>query len=351
MKRILQIVFFYFLTCSPFYAQVGGDNIYEFLNLPATARISGLGGNLITVVDDDVSLAFHNPGLLNPLMHQQISFNTNFHFADINNGYAAYAHYHEEWNTSFHGGLSYITYGKFTAADDLGQIQGQFKAAEYALTLGAAKPLYEKMTIGANLKFISSQLESFNSFGVVADLSAVYQDTSKGFVATLLFKNIGTQLSTYRVDNTEAIPYDIQFGVSKKLRYLPFRFSIIMHNLQRWNITYDDPNTEETGLFFGEQEQSTNEFGLFVDNLFRHFVFNGEFLLGRRENFRIRFGYNHFRRKELSIDRLRSIAGFSFGLGFKIKRFKIDYGRNFYHLAGSINHFSISTNLKEFKKH
>ncbi|HHH49672.1 MAG TPA: type IX secretion system protein PorQ [Saprospiraceae bacterium] len=350
MHRTLQVFFFYFICLSPFYAQVGGDNVYEFLNLPASARITGLGGNLITVVDDDASLAFHNPALLNPLMHQQIAFSTNIHFAGINNGYAVYAHYHKKWNTTFQGGLSYITYGKFTAADEFGQIQGQFKASEYALTLGAARPLYEKMTIGANLKFISSQLEAYRSFGLLADLSAVYQDTAKGFVATLLFKNMGTQLSTYRVDNVESIPYDIQFGVSKKLRYLPFRFSFIMHDLQRWNITYDDPNTEETGLFFGELPQAKGKFGPFVDNLFRHFIFNGEFLLGRKENFRIRFGYNHFRRKELSVDRLRSIAGFSLGFGFKIKRFRIDYGRNFYHLAGSVNHFSISTSLKEFRK-
>ncbi|MEL6926493.1 MAG: hypothetical protein AAFO94_20795, partial [Bacteroidota bacterium] len=91
----------------PLRAQVGGDNVYEFLNLPASARITGLGGNLITVVDDDAALAFHNPGLLNPLMHQRLSFNTNIHLAGINNGYFNYAHFRESWNTTLQAGVQY----------------------------------------------------------------------------------------------------------------------------------------------------------------------------------------------------------------------------------------------------
>ena len=88
MKKILlsiTLLTFYFSTT----AQVGGDNVYEFLNLSASARITGLGGNLITVKDDDVALAYANPATLNSRMHQAISFNYNFHVADINNGYFA----------------------------------------------------------------------------------------------------------------------------------------------------------------------------------------------------------------------------------------------------------------------
>lgn len=331
-------------------AQIGGDNIFEFLNLPASARITGLGGNLITVVDDDPTLAVHNPGLLNYFTHNQISFNTNINLTGINNGYAGYARHVDKWNTSLHGGIQYISYGSFDAANEFGQIEGEFKAAEYAFILGAARPLYERMTVGANLKFITSQLEAYHSLGVAGDLSAVFQDTSQQFVATLLFKNIGYQLTTFRADNRESLPFEIQAGISKKLRYLPFRFSVILHNIQRWNITYDDPNTEETGFFLGELPAETGTFGPWIDNLFRHFIFNGEFLLGRQENFRIRIGYNHLQRKELSLERLRSLAGFALGLGVKVKRFRIDYGRGFYHLAGGVNHFGISTNLSEFRR-
>ena len=44
------------------------------------------------------------------------------------------------------------------------------------------------------------------------------------------------------------------------------------------------------------------------------------------------------------------LAGFSFGAGFKVNRFRIDYGYSAFHLGGGLNHFGLSTNLQEFKR-
>jgi hypothetical protein len=55
-------------------------------------------------------------------------------------------------------------------------------------------------------------------------------------------------------------------------------------------------------------------------------------------------------RRELSVNNFGSLSGFSFGLGMKVNRFRIDYGRYNLHLAGGLNHFSVSTNINEFKK-
>jgi hypothetical protein len=86
----------------------------------------------------------------------------------------------------------------------------------------------------------------------------------------------------------------------------------------------------------------------FLDNLFRHLIFNGEFLFGATENFRIRLGYNHLRKSELSVRNYRSLAGFTAGMGVKVSRFRIDAGYGAYHLAGGVFHLGIGTNLKEF---
>lgn len=343
-----QILLFLFLFVASFLnAQVGGDNVYEFVNLSSSARISALGGNLITVRDDDVNLAFDNPAAANPAMHQAIAFSHNFFLSDINHGYAAYAHYAPKWDLTLHGGIKYISYGQFDRTDIFGNTDGSFKAGEYALALGAGRQLYERLAVGANLKFVSSQLESYNSFGVMGDLAGIFLDTASNFTATLVFKNIGGQLSTYHDGLREKAPFEIQAGISKRLKYLPFRFSIIFHNLQRWNILYDDPNQEDSGGIFGDlgTQDSGNPW---VDNLFRHFIFNGEFLFGKKENFRVRLGYNHFRHKEMTVNNFRSLAGFSFGAGIKINRFRLDYGREIWHLAGGVNHISISTSIKEF---
>ena len=71
---------------------------------------------------------------------------------------------------------------------------------------------------------------------------------------------------------------------------------------------------------------------------------------GLDENFRFRVGYSHQVRKEMSVNNIRSMAGFSLGFGFKVSKFRLDYGLGKQHLAGGMNHLSISTNFSEFKK-
>lgn len=350
MNRPL-LLFILLLLLSPcLHAQLGGLHTYEFLNLSPSARITALGGTLITVRDDDVNLAVVNPAALNPEMHQQLAFNHSFHVAGISHGYAGYGHYLEKPQLSTHFGVQYTSYGEFDQTNVLGQTQGTFKAAEYAIGFGASKTVYERISLGANLKFISSQFEGFSSIGLASDLAALYMDTARQLVLTFAFRNVGTQITTYRADNREELPFEMQVGISKRLRYLPFRLSVTYRHLNRWNILYDDPNAEPSTLFFGEVETERSDASIWFDNFFRHFVFSGEFLIGKRENLRLRVGYNHFRRKELSVDNFGSLAGFSFGAGIKISRFRIEYGFGSYHLAGGQNHLSISTNFQEFKK-
>ena len=50
---------------SDMHAQVGGRTTYNFLRLPVSARITALGGSLVTVRDEDLSNAVLNPALLN----------------------------------------------------------------------------------------------------------------------------------------------------------------------------------------------------------------------------------------------------------------------------------------------
>jgi len=326
---------------------VGGDHIFEFLNAPPSARITALGGYLIAVRDDDVGLAYQNPAALNPEMHQSLTFNHNFRLADIQNGYVGYGHYVPKWDVTLHGGIQYISYGDFVKTDETGNTEGTFDAAEQAFTIGAGRQLYERMSVGANLKFVNSRFEQYNSTGLVGDLALMFFDTASRITVTLLAKNIGTQLSTYRPGNYEPMPFEMQISLSKKLAHLPFRFSVTYHHLNQWNILYDDPNSTET-TFLGEAVTPTSND--FVDNFFRHLVFSGEFLFGQKENFRLRFAYNHLKRKELAVRSIRSFHGFSMGAGLKINRFRVEYGRSVEHIAGGYNHFTISTNLQSFTR-
>ena len=351
MQKFIQSLLILLLTSQTFvlYGQIGGRYTYEFLGNPQSARLTALGGSLITISDSDISLAAANPALLSDTSHNQISINHNFAFADISNGYIGYARSVDQLGINAHIGVSYVSFGEFTGADELGNENGTFSGGETAITVGASKQLNERIRVGANLKGVFGNLETYSSSGIGADIGLLYTRPGSNFSLAFVAKNIGTQLSAYG-NETADFPLDIQIGISNKLQHLPFRFTIIAHQLQRWGIRYDDPNNVETESLFGEPVSEPSAFSETVDNFFRHFIFNGEFLLGKTQGLKIRFGYNHLRRKELSQSNFRSLAGFSGGFGIRIKGINIDYGIGYFHLAGAANHLSIRTDLDRFFK-
>jgi hypothetical protein len=134
----------------------------------------------------------------------------------------------------------------------------------------------------------------------------------------------------------------MQFGFSKKLEHLPFRFSMLVHNLQQFNIRYDNPaDREQISLF--STDTATKEKKYILDKIARHFIVAGEFNIAKAV--RLDFAYNHLRRQELRMTTRSGWAGFSFGLGIQVNRFSIHYGRAIYHVAGGTNHFSVSMNV------
>ncbi len=325
----------------------GGQKVFQFMTLSPSARITALGGMQITVKDDDVNFAAANPAALNPSMSGRLAFNHNFFLSDIQHGYVAYAQHLPKIGFTMHAGLQYMNYGAIKRADDLGTITGEVHASETAFTVGAARPLTPRISIGLNARVAFSALDVYKASALAADAGLLYADTAKRFNIALVLRNVGAELSTY-TGTREDLPYDLQVGFSKQLRYLPFRISVIAHHLQQWDIRYDDPNAQDDDLqLFGDEQPKSKGNGK-VDNLFRHLVFNGEFLLGRNEAFRIRVGYNHLRKRELSVNNYRSLSGFSGGVGFKISRFRLDMGYGAYHLSGGVFHMGIGTNLRDF---
>ena len=330
------------------YGQLGGNNVFKFVNIPNSARITGLGGQVLSVLDNDIALTMSNPAALNKKMDGGLSFQQNYYFSDSKGGFFAYGQYIKAWDVTIMGGMQFMNYGQFDLTDVFGNTQGEFSAAEWNFTLGAGKALNENYHVGANLRYVASFLESYRSAGLLGNISMMYINENKGLVGTLLFKNIGGQLTTYN-GLRESVNFEILASLSKRLNHLPFRYSIIYHHLNRWNILYDDPDNVENPFFNVESSQKS-ALSQYVDNFFRHFIINGEFLIGPKENFNLRIGYNHFRRKELVLENTFSLAGFSFGFGMKVYRFKLDYGYAVQHRGANIHHLGISTYLSEFKR-
>jgi hypothetical protein len=326
----------------------GGQHVFSFFNLSPSARITALGGMQIAVKDDDLAFAATNPAALNPAMDGRITLQHNFFLSDIQHSYVAYANDIPKIGFTVQGGLQHIGYGDIPQADEYGnKTGGNVKASETALTLGAARPLTDRISLGLNIRFGFSTFDVYKSSALAADAGLMYADTARRFTTALVLRNAGAQLSTYN-EVRESLPFDLQIGITKRFRHLPFRFGIIAHHLHEWDITYDDPNFQDDDILVFGGDEPADDSNSGVDNFFRHLVFNGEFLFGRNESFQLRFGYNHLLKKELSVRNYRSLAGFSFGAGVKVSRFRIDFGYGSYHLAGGVVHFGLGTNLKEF---
>ena len=195
----------------------GGRATYAFLNLPSSARVSALGGQLISVADDDVSLAEGNPALLNPGVHQQLAFHHSFLAGGVQHGYAAYGRYLEKWRLGFHTGIKYINYGTLKATNEFFQELGEVEARENALLMGISFQLDERLRAGVNARFISSALGTLESVGISSDLGLIYQDSAQKFSFALTVRSLGTQLSTYSglAEDREPLPFEIQIGLSK----------------------------------------------------------------------------------------------------------------------------------------
>lgn len=338
------IVFLILLGIQPItLAQIGGNATYKFLSLPASPRIAAMGGDFLTIKDSDINLALANPSLITPGMNNNLSLNFVDYFADINYGTVSYGRNFEKFGT-FVGSVQYIDYGKFTYANEAGETSGYFRAGETALIVGWGRQLDSAFSIGANFKSVFSSLESYSSFGLAVDVAGSYQSQG-GMVISLLARNIGTQLVAYENGSREALPFDLQLGFSKRLQHMPFRYSILLTHLHKWDLTYDDPTKVKTDPFTGE-EIKDDKFMEILDKAMRHVVFGAEFL--PTKNFSVRLGYDYRRRQELKVDSRVSTIGLSWGFGIRISKFQFNYARKAYHLVGSPNFISVSTNLSEF---
>lgn len=324
-------------------AQTGGTSTFDFLNLPNSARNAALGGNFLAIADDDVTLAYANPSLITPEMHNHLALSFVDYFSDINYGYASYVRSFGPTGT-FAGTLHFIDYGKFVAADPTDQLLGNFTAQEMALNIGWGRSLDSNFSIGANFKGIYSAFESYTSTGLAVDVAASYTNPEARFTVSLIVRNAGIQLTTYRPGDREPLPFEVAIGVSKRLEHVPLRFSILATQLQKWDLTYEDESaTNSNGLT--DESKSSGLSGL-ADKLMRHVVLGAELQPTRALSFRV--GYNYQRRQQLKVESKMSTVGFSWGIGLRVSKFQFNYARSNDHLAGSPNYITITTNLGDF---
>ncbi len=336
-KRLLILLLFGIFNSA--YCQVGGESVYKFLNLVSSPRQAALGGKTITTYDYDVNQPLFNPATINEEMNGKAALNYGNYFGDVTYGTAAYAYTYDRHLQTFHAGITYINYGTFDGRDELGQETGEFTGSEIALSLGYAYNVpFTKLHLGANAKFISSTLETYNSFGAAVDIGAVYVDDRNDINYAVVVRNIGTQITTYN-GLREKLPLEVSAGISQELENVPIRWHLTLENLQKWNVAFANPVRGEQSIDGGVEPEKVG----FMSNVFRHAIFGAEIF--PKKAFSVRLGYNFRRAAELKILEQRTFSGISAGFGVRFSKFRFDYSYSRYTLASNTSLFGLMINL------
>lgn len=303
----------------------GGESAFNFLRLPYSSRVAALGGNNISVIDDDLSLSMHNPALLINATDKtlDLSFMTYMSGSKV-----AGAAFNKTFGERSAGAVAarYVDYGKFDGYTPDNIFTGTFRAMDIELDFIYCYLLSERWSGGVAGKFIYSQYESLNSLAIGVDLGLNYYDPDHDFSASLTFKNLGGQVMTFE-EKHEIMPIDIQLGLTKRLAHAPILLSATLTDLHRWKSTH-----------FYNADGSKDNFG---ELLLKHITLGADILIG--DNFYASVGYNYRTNRELSTG--KGLAGFSLGAGLHINKVKFSASYSKLHVSSSSLLFNIAYSL------
>ena len=285
---------------------------YNFLRLPVSAHAAALGGDNITIIEDDPSLMFSNPALAASVSDMTVGLSYMNYMKGANYMGASFTKAMND-KATLAGGIQYMNYGKMKEVDENNVQLGEFNASEIAVEAIFSYELAKNLVGGITGKFITSYIGSYNSIAVGVDLGLNWYDPEREWSVSAVAKNLGGQVKADD-DNFGNMPFDLQLGVSKTFAALPVRVSATLVDLTHFNYRF-----------------------------INHLNLGAEVLLS--ESLWIGGGYNFRRANDMKIgvgdDESSHGAGFSFGGGINLERFKLNLSYGKYHAASS----SIMVNL------
>ena len=280
---------------------------FNFLRLPTSAHAAALGGENVTLTDDDASMVFHNPALIYYVSDRTLGLNMMTYMQGSITGSASYSQMAGDRGT---WGLQgrFINYGKMKQTTAYNEETGTFQANDFALGGTFAYGLTERITGGITGKIVASYIGQYNALGTAVDLGLNYFDEERNWSIGAVARNLGGQLKAYN-DDFERIPLDVQLGVTKRLASSPLRFSATLVRLNDW------------------------EYGIG-----KHLVLGADLLLGSQ--FYLAAGYNAMRASEMKIsagenEESSHGAALSLGAGMMLERLSLHIAYGKYHVSST----------------
>lgn len=297
---------------------------FNTLRLPASSHAAALGGQNVTLIEDEPTAGWYNPALYANV--SDLSAGLNFMTYAAGSTWMG-AHFVKAFGErhTMAVGVQYMNYGKMDETDEAGNTLGQFSAKDIVIGAGYSYLLSDRWTGGANLKMMVSNLADYTALAAAVDVGVNYYDDENDLSVSASLQNIGTQLKAYHDGQRTHLPFTLALGFSKGMAHLPVRFHVTMTDVTRWKSSYyvlpenkDKDKSDKVG--FGKK--ALNHFVLGLDILPTDYLY-------------LSVGYNFRRAYELKASGSSHLAGLSAGAGINVKHFKFGVSYAKYHQASN----------------
>ncbi len=301
------------LLCAVARAQES-NSVFNFLQLPVSAHSTALGGNNISLIEDDASLIFANPALLTSVSDKTLSLNFMTYLQGCNLGSAAFTKIVGERSTV---GVTaqYANYGNMEETTEENVTVGSFSAMDMALSGMYAYTLSNRWAGGVTGKFIYSHYAGYSSVALAVDLGLNYYNEETDFSLSAVARNVGGQVKAFG-DSHEKLPFALQVGFTKRFEHAPFRLSVSFVDLTRWDKDY---------YTLMEGDMNTGKL------LLNHLTVGVDFL--PVNIFYLSLGYNFRRANEMKAVGSSHAAGLCAGGGLTLSRYQFGIAYAQYHLS------------------
>ena len=124
------------------------QEVYSFLRLPVSAHVAALGGDNVSLTNDDATVIFHNPALITNVSDKTLNAN----FMTYMEGCTA------SWGISG----QFMSYGEIKETTASNQQTGTFSPKDIALVGSFAYLLSDRISGGITGRLISSTIGSYS---------------------------------------------------------------------------------------------------------------------------------------------------------------------------------------------
>ena len=300
---------------------------YTFLKIGVGARPAGMAEAYVGLADDYSALYYNPAGITGlrlatpwmdggtpepeaPATHVAASYNS--WLSDIQSGFLALV---KPVNPRFWMGASiqYMDYGNFIETGSDGTIYGEFGASDMAFALTAARRQQlgsGDLSLGLTGRIILESIADSSSWGMAADLGAMYYLPDNRTQFGLAITNVGAQMNGMTKSHKDKLPVQFAAGASHKLRGLPL-------------------------ILVGDINKA-------IDDQVR-FALGGELVYFAP--FYLRVGYSSRRGDIETGSSNDGWAGFTGGIGVTHQRLRIDYAVGYLSELGTVHRVGLTARL------